>query len=169
LIWGRSQTGNLDFKPVAFDLAERIQENIDLVAGQATRKNITLRSDITDLIVVQGDVQMINTIFRNLLTNAIKFTAREGEVVVSSCISDSICLVSVKDTGTGIAPEIMNKLFHIESKYTRKGTEQERGTGLGLILCKEFVEKHGGNITVTTEPKKGSCFTVTLPLVSGVE
>lgn len=169
LIWGRSQTGNLDFKPVAFDLAERIQENIDLVAGQATRKNITLRSDITDLIVVQGDVQMINTIFRNLLTNAIKFTAREGEVVVSACISDSICRVSVKDTGTGIAPEIMNKLFHIESKYTRKGTEQERGTGLGLILCKEFVEKHGGNITVITEPKKGSCFTVTLPLVSGVE
>ncbi len=169
LIWGRSQTGNLDYKPVPFDLAERIQENIDLVAGQATRKNITLRSEVTDLIVVQGDIQMINTIFRNLLTNAIKFTSRDGEVVVSAGINDSFCQVSVEDNGIGISPEVMNKIFLIESKYTRKGTEQERGTGLGLILCKEFVEKHGGKITVTTEPNKGSCFTVTLPLASGIE
>ncbi|MEI7982073.1 MAG: HAMP domain-containing sensor histidine kinase, partial [Bacteroidota bacterium] len=143
---------------------ERVQDNIDLVAGQTYRKNITLSSEISEPMMVFGDVQMINTILRNLLTNAIKFTARDGVIIISACISGNHWVIRVKDTGTGITPEILNKIFRIESKYSKKGTEMERGTGLGLILCKEFAEKHGGSILVETEPGKGSCFMTTLPL-----
>lgn len=164
LIWARSQTGNLDYNPVEFDLSERIQENLDLVAGQAARKNIILISEVTDFFQINGDIQMINTILRNLLTNAIKFTPRDGEVRVVSEISDAFCLIRVIDNGTGMTSDVLEKIFRLESKYTRKGTEMERGTGLGLILCKEFIEKHGGTITVESSVGKGSCFTVNLPV-----
>ncbi len=169
LIWARSQTGNLTFQPSLFDLMERVQDNIELVMGQASRKNITLVSEIDKPLPVYGDIQMINTVLRNLLTNAIKFTARDGCVVITAEKSDGLCLIRVQDNGTGITPEILSKIFKIESKYTKKGTEMERGTGLGLILCKEFVEKHEGHIRVETEPGKGSAFTIALPLqpVSG--
>jgi len=167
LIWARSQTGSLTFEPTLFDLMERVEENIKLVAGQALRKNIVLVSEIDGTLPVHGDVQMINTVLRNLLTNAIKFTARNGRVVVAAKKSDERCLIRVQDSGTGIAPEILSKIFKIESKFTKKGTEMERGTGLGLILCKEFVEKHGGYIQVETEPGKGSTFTIALPLQTG--
>ncbi len=163
LIWARSQTGTLEFKPVAFDLTELINDNIDLVSGQATRKNISLTVESSSHIMVAGDIQMINTILRNLLTNAIKFTPRDGQVAVS--IENLLGFVSilVRDNGIGIAPEILSQLFQVELKQTRRGTEKERGTGLGLILCKEFIEKHGGSISIESEPGKGSCFKITLP------
>ncbi len=164
LMWARSQTGNLEFRPVEFDLMERVQENIDLVMGQARRKNITIDSELSETLMVCADLQMINTILRNLLTNAIKFTGRDGRVVVSAVQTDGYCNIRVCDNGTGMTRETLDKLFRIDSKYTRKGTEKERGTGLGLILCKEFIEKHHGSISIETEPEKGSCFTVSLPV-----
>ena len=162
LIWARSQTGNLEFQPTSFDLMERIEDNIELVRGQATRKNILLISEVDVPVVVRADAHMVNTILRNLLTNAIKFTPREGRVSVAIEKPDGCILIRVCDNGVGITPEVREKIFKIESKYTHKGTDQERGTGLGLILCKEFAEKHGGSITVESEPGKGSCFTVML-------
>jgi signal transduction histidine kinase len=163
LVWARSQTGNMEFKPTSFDLIERIDDNIVLVQGQATRKNIAVISENDTPLKIEGDIQMINTILRNLLTNAIKFTPRDGRVTVSAEISAGFVRVCVKDTGIGITPEIRKKIFRLDSKYTHKGTDMERGTGLGLILCKEFAEKHGGSVTVDSEPGKGSCFTVVLP------
>jgi signal transduction histidine kinase/ligand-binding sensor domain-containing protein len=163
LIWARSQTGNLEFQPTSFDLMERIEDNIELVRGQATRKNILLISEVDVPVMVHADSHMINTILRNLLTNAIKFTPREGRVSVAIEKPDGFILIRVCDNGVGITPEIREKIFKIESKYTHKGTDQERGTGLGLILCKEFAEKHGGSITVESEPGMGSCFTIKLP------
>ena len=163
LIWARSQTGNMEFEPTGFDLTERIEENIMLVQGQATRKNIDVVSVQNEPLNITGDIRMINTILRNLLTNAIKFTNRDGKVSVMTERSGGTVRISVCDNGVGMTPEIMNRIFRIDSKYTHKGTEQERGTGLGLILCKEFAEKHGGNISVSSEPGRGSCFTVDLP------
>jgi len=163
LIWARSQTGNLEFKPVNLDLTERIQENLDLVKGQAARKNITLTTENTYSVKIIGDVQMIDTILRNLLTNAIKFTPRDGQVTVSIEKLLGFVSILVRDNGIGIAPEILSQLFQVELKQTRRGTEKERGTGLGLILCKEFIEKHGGSIAIESEPGKGSCFKITLP------
>jgi signal transduction histidine kinase len=163
LIWARSQTGNLDFKPTTFDLTERIDDNIILVQGQAARKNIILLNHTDNPVVITGDIQMINTILRNLLTNAIKFTPHDGNVEVYVLQENGWIIIRVCDNGVGITPEIMDKIFRLDSKYTHKGTDQERGSGLGLILCKEFAEKHGGTISVESEPGKGSCFYVKLP------
>jgi signal transduction histidine kinase len=166
LIWARSQTGNLEFNPTTFDLTERIDDNMVLVQGQAARKNIVLVNHSDAPVPVTGDSHMINTILRNLLTNAIKFTPHEGRVEVSvSCDEDAV-LIHVRDSGVGISPEIMEKLFRLDNKYTHKGTDQERGSGLGLILCKEFAEKHNGAITVESTVGSGSCFTVRLAAVS---
>lgn len=162
LIWARSQTGTLEFTPVPLDMCEKIEENIQLVQGQAARKDIIVVNHVDEPIPFMGDSQMINTILRNLLSNAIKFTPREGRVEVRARMSDHAVTLEVCDNGIGMTPDITDRIFRIENKFTRKGTEQERGSGLGLILCMEFAERHGGNIMVRSEPGKGSCFEVIL-------
>ena len=162
LIWARSQTGALDFLPVSFDLSERIQENIDLVKSQADKKNIEMTYLDAGPIMVTGDTRMIDTVLRNLITNAIKFTPQQGRITLSALMNESHVEVTVQDTGIGIAPENISKIFLLDNKYVRKGTEKERGSGLGLILCHEFIEKHSGTIRVESEPGKGSSFIFTL-------
>lgn len=164
LIWARTQTGNIDFKPSLFDLTERVEENLILVQGQAARKNIVLVNHCDTPVLIWADVQMINTILRNLLTNAIKFTPHEGKVEARILKEDHQVVVEICDTGIGITPEIMSKIFRLDSKYTHKGTDMERGTGLGLILCKEFANRHDGDIKVVSEPGRGSCFSVSIPM-----
>jgi len=163
LIWARSQTNSLEFQPVEFDLTGRIRENIDLVKSQASGKNISIIFETENPVQVTGDIRMIDTLLRNLLTNAIKFTPKHGKITLVIAPSDNGTEVSVYDTGVGIPAENLPKLFRLDSKYTRKGTDQERGSGLGLILCKEFIEKHGGEIWVESEPGKGSRFAFSLP------
>jgi signal transduction histidine kinase/ligand-binding sensor domain-containing protein len=164
LIWARSQTGALDFQPVAFDLSEHILENIDIIKSQAGKKNIEVSYTETLPVMVTGDTRMIDTVLRNLLTNAVKFTQQHGQVIVSVQTRDGEVEVKVQDNGVGIAPENISRIFLLDNKYTRKGTEKERGSGLGLILCREFVEKHNGTIQVESETGKGSIFSFTLPL-----
>jgi signal transduction histidine kinase len=163
LLWARSQTGALDFLPESFNLTERIQENIDLVKSQAEKKNIDLYYGDIIPVMVTGDTRMIDTVLRNLLTNAIKFTGQQGQVTVSVQEDEGCVEVHVQDSGIGIAQENVAKIFMLDSKYVRKGTDKERGSGLGLILCHEFLEKHNGTIRVESEPGKGSCFIITLP------
>lgn len=164
LIWARSQTGALDFLPEPFNLSERILENIDLVKSQAENKQIeVIYTDVSPMMVT-GDTRMIDTILRNLLTNAIKFTHQQGRVTVSARKNNGHAEIMIVDSGIGIAQENLGKIFLLDNKYTRKGTEKERGSGLGLILCREFVEKHGGKIRVESEPGKGSSFIFTLPV-----
>lgn len=110
---------------------------------------------------------MINTVLRNLLSNAIKFTYRGGKVVVSSIIDSDEIIISVKDTGTGISKENIEKLFRIDTKYSMPGTDNEQGTGLGLKLSKEFVEKQGGRIWVKSIKNQGSEFMFSIPLSKG--
>jgi signal transduction histidine kinase len=107
---------------------------------------------------------MLRTILRNLLTNGIKFTCKSGEVQVNSVVSDGHVEISVADNGIGMSPEVMNRLFRIDSNVATRGTENEKGTGLGLFLCKEFVEKHGGMIWVESELGKGSVFKFIIPV-----
>jgi len=106
---------------------------------------------------------MITTVIRNLTSNAIKFTEPDGAVTIRTDENEDEIIVYVEDTGLGISEENQHKLFKIEDNYSTYGTQQEPGTGLGLILCKEFVEKHGGEVWVDSELNKGSTFTFTLP------
>jgi signal transduction histidine kinase len=107
---------------------------------------------------------MLNTILRNLISNAIKFTYSGGKISIDSVATDNFVKVSVADTGTGMTEDSMEKIFRIDTKYTTPGTNEEKGTGLGLILCKELVEKQGGEISVSSELDKGTIFTFTLPV-----
>lgn len=163
LIWARSQTGGIEFTPTRFDLLVHVADTIELVAAQATKKNILIESKIALTAPISGDKNMIDTILRNLLTNAIKFTAQGGKVTVEAHKNDHQVSISVIDTGVGIAKDMLVNIFKIETKHTTKGTDKEKGTGLGLILCKEFAERHGGKILVQSEPGKGSTFTLLLP------
>lgn len=143
---------------------------VDLLNESAWKKSIAIENRISKEMIVDADRNMLSAILRNLISNAIKFTAQKGKVTIDAKQiqdkeGDSYLEISVQDTGMGIAPQLMSKLFHISENISTKGTEKEEGTGLGLILCKEFVEKHGGEIHVESEPDKGSNFKFTLPAV----
>jgi len=164
LQWSRSQTGRIEYAPVRADLQVCINENISLIENQAGEKNIRVSSESSGKFMVPFDKNMIDTVLRNLLTNAVKFTPQGGSVAVGIRSKDDMCEVYVSDTGIGLSKETINLLFRIESNLTTQGTENEKGTGLGLILCKEFVEKHGGRIWVESKSEKGSIFVFTLPM-----
>ncbi len=163
LFWARSQTGTLEFHPVAFNLGERIEENLILVRSQAGKKEISLMVDHADGIMAMGDINMIDTVLRNLLSNAVKFTPRGGTIAVRVTEAGQQWEIAVKDSGVGIAPENLRRIFTVSSRHTTRGTEKEPGTGLGLILCKEFLERHGTTIRVESEPGQGSEFSFRLP------
>lgn len=162
LQWANSQRGELEFSPSQFDINELVQTNLDLFRLKTTDKGIKLSSDIKPGTLAFGDINMVNTIVRNLISNAIKFTDKDGEVFLSAKIENDFVFLSIKDTGIGISQEDQEKLFKLDSNFTTYGTDDEVGSGLGLILCKEFVVKNGGNIWVDSEPKKGSRFTFSL-------
>jgi len=164
LEWSRSQTGNIEFKPEPFDLGAVMEENRALLQNQAQNKKITLQNTNQAKIPVRAHKHSINTVIRNLVSNAIKFTPEGGSVTLSAQVARQQVKVSITDTGVGMSPEIVSKLFRIDTKHSTKGTADEKGTGLGLILCKEFIEKNGGRIGVESEPGKGSVFFFTLPL-----
>jgi signal transduction histidine kinase/ligand-binding sensor domain-containing protein len=164
LQWSRSQTGRMSFEPVNLNLSTIVEETINLLEGDAQRKNIKLQSLIDQHMMAFADEHMLKTICRNLVSNAIKFTPENGTITIKSVIIDAQVEVTVADTGVGIPPEDIPKLFRIDTNITTKGTSNETGTGLGLILCKEFIEKHKGEIWVESEINKGSEFKFTLPL-----
>jgi two-component system sensor histidine kinase/response regulator len=170
LLWSTSQTGNIKFKPVKINLFECIQSNIDFLKIVAAQKDIKVRNLVNMDIIVFADADMLNTIFRNLISNAIKFTRNFGSVDVISTVQTSevsekkSVSVSVKDNGVGMSEKLLKSLFQIEKQAIKPGTNKEMGTGLGLVLCKEFIEKHDGTISVESTEEVGSTFTVTLPL-----
>ena len=163
LEWSRAQTGTMHYKPANFDLVEMIKENIMLFEVVANQKTITINKVLPHEISVFADKPMIGTVLRNLINNAIKFTHQGGEINISAEKRATEILVSVGDNGIGISPERVEKLFRIAESDSTPGTNNEKGTGLGLILCKEFVENHGGKIWVESEEEKGSAFYFSLP------
>jgi PAS domain S-box-containing protein len=165
LQWSRSQTGKLSHNPEEIDIYESAFNTTYLLKNAALKKDISLKTDVKPETYVYADYNMVNTILRNLASNAVKFTPIGGEVMISSRIDEDFVEVFVKDNGIGISPENIDKLFRIDISHSTKGTNDEIGTGLGLILCKEFVEKNGGILKVNSKLNEGSVFSFTLPRI----
>ncbi len=165
LEWSQSQTGKIDYIPESFVLSELISDTVELQKYQAGTKGIRLCKNIPPTIKVNADINMIKTIIRNLISNAIKYTQKGGVITISATTQNSMAHISVSDTGVGIRKEKIEKLFQIEHTESTPGTNKEKGTGLGLILCKEFIEKHKGRIWAESEVEKGSTFHFTIPLI----
>ena len=163
LQWSRSQTGKIKVEPVKFDAWEVAEENIKVLAKNAESKQITLMNSVQPKTICLADRNMINTVFRNLISNSIKFTNKGGSIEVFMTNLENEYQFCVSDSGIGMNKETISKLFKINEKVQRAGTADEQGTGLGLILCKEFVEKNGGTISVESEPNFGSKFIFTVP------
>jgi signal transduction histidine kinase len=164
LDWSTNQMGEIRYNPKPLDIVSIINENIELIKVKVNSKDIDLSIDLPDTIYVFADENMLHTVVRNLLSNAVKFTNEKGTIKIFSSVDDEDCSLSITDNGLGISKENQQALFKIEKHYTTLGTHNEKGSGLGLILCKEFIERNGGTITVKSEPKKGSTFTITLKL-----
>jgi signal transduction histidine kinase len=164
LDWANSQRGKISFNPEPINLSKIVKEEFNTLDDVAKGKNIELASYVESSIVIEADRNMIKTILRNLISNAIKFTNRNGKVEVRAVIENKFAEITVHDNGIGMSEETMHKLFRIDANLTTRGTENERGTGLGLFLCKEFVEKHGGKISVESKPAHGSVFRFVLPV-----
>lgn len=163
LLWAHSQSGKLPFEPGEIDLKHCCKGVIESLKPNADFKNITIRGIETEGINIYADINMLNTILRNLITNAIKFTNRGGIINITAQQNSSDTTIVVSDNGIGISAERIPTLFDISKVHSTKGTDDEKGTGLGILLCKEFVERHGGKIWVESELNKGSLFKFTLP------
>lgn len=174
LTWSRIQRGVLEHCPQHIDLRELVIQNIALFTPNADAKNITFENHLESSVLVYADYNMVNAILRNLISNAVKFTREGGQIAftakeaaakeaAATDVDGGYFEMAVADTGIGIAQEHLSKLFRIDSRYKRLGTAREKGTGLGLILCKEFVEKNSGTIWLESEPGHGTAVKFTLP------
>jgi len=167
LEWSQMSRGLTDFRPQALDLMDVVTECRNIVADAAQVKGIAVVSDISAKTELFADKNMLQTVIRNLLSNAIKFTPNEGKVTISAELApNNMALISVQDTGIGMSEAIRSNLFQIDANTKRSGTNGEPSTGLGLLLCKEFINKHGGKIEVESEQNRGTLFRFTIP--SGV-
>ncbi len=164
LNWAKSQTGQINYTNSKIILSSIIQEIIDVSNSQAKIKNITINKIKSDEIEVYANENMVKTILQNLISNAIKFTKSEGTINIAVISQQNQVEISISDNGVGINKDKLNLLFNVSSNPTSFGTEGEKGSGLGLVLCKEFVEILNGEIWVKSEVGKGSDFKFTLPL-----
>ncbi|WP_372644725.1 ATP-binding protein [Ancylomarina sp.] len=165
LVWSRSQMGKIKYTPENCDLEVLFNEIAELLNDSAQQKSITISSEIENNSVVFVDKNMICTILRNLISNGIKFTKSGGTITICAHPKVDEWLITVSDNGVGISNEAIDKLFLMEYSYSTLGTQKEVGTGLGLLLCKEFVSMHGGRIWVESEVGKGSTFYFSIPIV----
>ncbi len=163
LTWASAQMKGIQFSPQPISLFEVVEKSSASLKDQANNKQIRLVNEVSDELMVNADKSMIATVLRNLINNAIKFTGRNGEVKISSEDREEQTVVSVSDSGVGIEPDRLNTLFELKDKGSTRGTEDESGTGLGLNLCKEFVNRHGGEIWVESMIGQGSVFYFTIP------
>lgn len=166
LMWSRSQRGEIPFNPEDINFRDICNQISEIFFQRIQDKNLVLNIAGSADIEIYADNEMLKTILRNLVSNAIKFTPSGGKITIDASNRGDDVLIWVTDTGVGITKENITKLFDISQTHTTDGTNEEKGTGLGLLLCKEFVDKHGGNIYVESEAGKGSVFSFSLPLKS---
>jgi signal transduction histidine kinase len=162
LNWARMQQGRIPFEPRQFQLCPVVAGETEVLKFTADGKNIQIINKVPENLQITADEKMVSTILRNLISNAIKFTPKNGEVNVSARVIPGAVEVSVSDTGMGMTSEAIENLFRIETSISTKGTENEKGTGLGLLLCNEFVHKHGGRMWVESTLGIGSKFYFTI-------
>ena len=164
LEWSSMQRGFTTFDPSIFLLRPKIDECLKLSIEAAAKKEIEIAFDIPDDLQVYSDPTMFGSIIRNITNNAVKFTTKGGKVIVSAKpIEENLVEISVQDTGIGMSKHILDNLFFMDVNTARKGTEGESSTGLGLIICKDFIEKHNGKLLVESEEGRGSVFRFTIP------
>ena len=164
LTWARLQRGALEYMPRSIRLLQLAEENLDLCSSRAEQKQVELHSEIPADLSIHADYAMIDTVLRNLLSNALKFTQAGDGVQVSARRQGAYVEIRVSDSGSGIAADVLPDLFRIDVHYSISGTDGERGTGLGLILCQELIERNGGKIWVESELGTGSTFHFLLPV-----
>ncbi len=163
LQWTRSQTGDLEVSPETISLQELVNNTFRFLQPQATKKEISLIDEIQDGMQIEADMNMMKSVMQNLVNNAIKFTHTGGEIRVQASETDKKVVITVKDNGIGISGENIKKLFVDEGQVTTRGTADEKGSGLGLLLVKEFTQRNGGTIEVSSRQGKGTCFTLIFP------
>jgi|WetSurMetagenome_2_1015567.scaffolds.fasta_scaffold00658_8 PAS domain S-box-containing protein len=164
LDWSKVEQGLLRLNPQESLLQSLVDENLPKITDSATRKKIRISSAVPEGLKISSDINVFHTVLRNLLSNAVKFTHKNGEILISARNTDRINIeISVKDNGIGMSHEMVSNLFKLDAQVNRKGTEGEPSTGLGLILCKGFIEAQGGRIWVESEEGKGTVFYFTLP------
>ncbi len=164
LQWTRTQIGKIKYNPHYVDLTEIVNENVNLFKPNAEEKQISIENGINSNLIVWADQNMTDTVMRNLLSNAIKFANKKGQIQLSYKTDKDYVYVSVKDNGIGISKQDQEMLFRADSLHSTFGTNDEKGSGIGLLLCKEFVEKQYGKISFESEEGVGSTFTFSLPL-----
>ena len=164
LLWARTQQGKIPFKPQKLNFTNVCNNVLEVLRPIAFTKNITIHYSATNQLYVFADLDMLKTVLRNLISNAIKFTNKEGVITISALESPEFVTITISDNGIGISSDVVGKLFDISEVIASKGTAGESGTGLGLLLCKDFIEKHAGNIWVESKIGKGSDFKFTLPV-----
>jgi signal transduction histidine kinase/DNA-binding NarL/FixJ family response regulator len=163
LLWSRSQQGVVEFNPMMNNIRTTIKNTINNFSETAKKKSIRITYNIDKDQFAKYDLNMVSTILRNLINNAIKFTNNEGEIKIESAVVNNYLMVYVEDSGVGIPEEAIDKIFKIDQNYTSVGTNRERGSGLGLIICKEFIENHEGHIWVESKEGRGSRFSFNIP------
>lgn len=166
LHWTRLQTGGVEVQPRVLVLRLEVERIFSLLLPTAHNKGLELLNGVDEVIFVKADPDLLASLLQNLVFNAIKFTPRQGKVTISAHKDEaaSLAVITVVDTGIGMSPEVLTRLFQPDHKISTPGTEKEKGTGLGLMICKELVTKMGGTIEVTSQPGQGSQFTFTVPL-----
>ncbi|MBN2891275.1 MAG: PAS domain S-box protein [Bacteroidales bacterium] len=164
LLWSKSQSGKLPFLPSKLNFESATLEVISLMESQATSKNISIKFLEVKNVFLKADKEMFSIIMRNLISNAIKFTHKKGTIIISTEITEKEAIISISDNGLGISKEKQEKLWNCSNPVSTPGTDNEKGSGIGLLLCKDFVEKHGGKIWAESKLKEGSRFIFTMPL-----
>ena len=163
LTWARAEQGKLPFEPIKLDLQKICEEISSYMQSVAISKNIKIKTEVNQDINLTADKEMITTIIRNLISNGLKFTKSGGEITVSAKKEKGKTIITVADTGIGIPKNIISTLFKMTDVLSTDGTANEKGTGIGLLICKEFVDKHGGNIWVESELNVGTKFSFSIP------
>jgi signal transduction histidine kinase len=164
LEWSRAQSNNIKYRPETFDLRPLILNVFTLFELSAYNKKVDLLCEVNDINMVFADRETISLVLRNLIDNGIKFTKEGGKVIVTSKKIDNFVEVSVTDSGIGISDEDISRLFRFDEVFTSNGTKGEQGTGLGLIMCKEFIEINNGKINVISNKNVGSTFNFSIPV-----
>ncbi len=162
--WSQIQTGRMKFEPEYFDIHNLVEEAIGLLGCNAEEKFISIRNNLSEKTMVHADKVMISIVLRNLISNALKYTNLKGMIEISSELQKDSIVISVKDNGVGIDQTKKDRLFKLEGVHSTPGTQKEKGTGLGLILCKEFIEKNKGEIWIENAEDVGTSFCFSLPL-----
>lgn len=167
MLWARLQRGLMHFNPEEIFLSTAIRESVSLISDSASNKNIELTYSIPENLKVFADINILQTIIRNLTSNAVKFTLQGGKINIGAKMTDDPFVeLSISDTGIGMSPEMVRDLFILDAGTSRTGSGGEPGTGLGLIICKDFIENQGGKLRVESDESKGSTFYFTLPVKS---